>query len=56
LTAGDAAPDGTEALEVRWLPFDGVLEMTLDGRITDAMTVIAVQRAALDRAAGENRQ
>jgi len=56
LTAGHAAPDGTEALDVRWLPFDEVLAMTLDGRITDAMTVIAVQRAALDRAAGENRQ
>ncbi len=49
LTAGDATPDGTEALEVRWLPFDEVLQMTLDGRITDALTVLAVQRVALDR-------
>jgi len=52
LTAGDATPDGTEALDVRWLPFDSVLEMTLDGRITDALTVLAVQRVALDRAVG----
>lgn len=51
LTAGDATPDGTEALEVRWLAFDEVLEMTLDGRITDALTVLAVQRVALDRGA-----
>jgi ADP-ribose pyrophosphatase len=51
LTAGVAAPDGTEALDIRWSPFDEVLAMTLDGRITDALTVLAVHRAALDRAA-----
>lgn len=52
LTTGLATPDGTEALEIRWLPFDEVLAMTLDGRITDALTVLAVQRAALDRLVG----
>ncbi len=41
LTQGTATPEGTEALEVRWLPFDDVVAMTLDGRITDAMTVVA---------------
>jgi 8-oxo-dGTP pyrophosphatase MutT (NUDIX family) len=51
LTTGEATPDGTEALAVRWLPFAEVLEMTLDGRITDALTVLAVQRVALDRGA-----
>jgi 8-oxo-dGTP pyrophosphatase MutT (NUDIX family) len=51
LTAGVATPDGTEALDVRWLPFEEVLAMTLDGRITDALTIIAIQRAVLDRAA-----
>ncbi len=50
LTHGVAAPEGTEDLEVRWLPFVDVLTMTLDGRITDAMTVIAVERLALQRA------
>ena len=50
LTHGVAAPDGTEDLEVRWLPFADVLTMTLGGRITDAMTVIAVERLALQRA------
>jgi 8-oxo-dGTP pyrophosphatase MutT (NUDIX family) len=50
LTAGVAAPDGTEALDVRWVPFEETLAMTLDGRITDALTVLAVQRFALDRA------
>lgn len=50
LTHGIAAPEGTEALEVRWLPFEEVLAMALDGRITDAMTVVAVERLALLRA------
>lgn len=49
LSHGEAEPEPTEALEVRWLPFDEVLAMTLDGRITDALTVIAIQRVALER-------
>jgi len=49
LTAGVATPDGTEALDIRWHPFDEVLAMTLDGRITDALTVLVVQRVALER-------
>ena len=52
LTHGIATPDATEDLEVQWLPFDAVLQMTLDGRISDAMTVIAVERYALLRATG----
>ncbi len=51
LTHGEASPDPTEALGVRWVPFDEALAMTLDGRITDAMSVVAIQRVALDRAA-----
>jgi 8-oxo-dGTP pyrophosphatase MutT (NUDIX family) len=50
LSHGDATPDGTEQLVIRWLPFSEVLAMTLDGRITDAMTVVAVERFALFRA------
>lgn len=50
LTHGTATPEGTEELDVRWLPFDEVLAMTLDGRISDAMTVVAVERLALLRA------
>ena len=52
LTAGEASPDGTEDLALRWLPFEEVLDMTLDGRITDAMTIIAVERVALLRRLG----
>jgi 8-oxo-dGTP pyrophosphatase MutT (NUDIX family) len=50
LTLGEATPDPTEALAVRWVPFDEALAMTLDGRITDAMSVVAIQRVALERA------
>jgi 8-oxo-dGTP pyrophosphatase MutT (NUDIX family) len=49
LTQGVATPEGTESLAVRWLPFDEVLAMTMDGRISDVMTVVAVQRVALAR-------
>jgi 8-oxo-dGTP pyrophosphatase MutT (NUDIX family) len=55
LSDGIATPDGTEALAVRWLPFDEVLAMTLDGRITDALTIMAVQRAAIARLAAPDR-
>ena len=50
LTHGIATPEGTEALEIGWMPFEEVLAMTLDGRISDAMTVVAVERLALLRA------
>ena len=49
-TSVSRRPDPTEALEVRWVPFDEALAMTRDGRITDAMSVAAIQRFALDRA------
>jgi 8-oxo-dGTP pyrophosphatase MutT (NUDIX family) len=52
LRHGPATPDGTESLDVRWVPFDEVLAMTLDGRITDAMTIMAVHRAAIARLTG----
>ena len=51
-----ATPEPTEALEVRWLPFEEVLAMTLDGRITDAMTVVAVERLALIRSRAATRR
>lgn len=50
LTIGRASPDGTEELEVRWVPFDEAVAMSLDGRISDAMSVIAIERFALLRA------
>jgi 8-oxo-dGTP pyrophosphatase MutT (NUDIX family) len=49
LTEGTAHPDPTEELARRWVPLAEAVEMTLDGRITDAMTVIAIERMALLR-------
>jgi len=49
LTHGEADPEPTESLQVRWLPFEDVLAMTMDGRITDILTLVAIQRLALDR-------
>jgi 8-oxo-dGTP pyrophosphatase MutT (NUDIX family) len=49
LTAGAAEPEGTERLQVRWVAFEEALDMISDGRITDALAVIALQRVALLR-------
>jgi 8-oxo-dGTP pyrophosphatase MutT (NUDIX family) len=49
LTEGVASPDGTEDLQIRRVSFDEALEMTRDGRITDVLSVVALQRVALDR-------
>jgi 8-oxo-dGTP pyrophosphatase MutT (NUDIX family) len=49
LRHGSAAPEATEELAVRWVPFDEAVAMTLDGRITDAMAIMGIQRVALDR-------
>jgi ADP-ribose pyrophosphatase len=49
LTHGAAEPEATEEIESRWLPFDEALAMALDGRITDAMSVVGLQRVALER-------
>ena len=50
LSQGTAAPEPTEDLAVRWVPFDEALAMTFDGRITDAVSIIGIQRVALLRA------
>ena len=50
VSAGDAAPEPTEQLETTWVTFEEALAMTLDGRITDAMSVVGIQRLALERA------
>lgn len=46
---GEVAADVTEVLQVRRVPFDEALEMAEDGRITDAMSVVALLRAARRR-------
>lgn len=50
LRHGEATPEPTESLTVRWVPFEEAVAMTRDGRITDAISVAAILRIALDRA------
>jgi 8-oxo-dGTP pyrophosphatase MutT (NUDIX family) len=50
LSHGTSQPEPTERIEVRWVPFDEALAMTADGRITDAMSIIGLQRVAIERA------
>lgn len=52
LSHGVASPEPTESISLRWVPFDEALAMTMDGRITDMMSVVAIQRLALERTSG----
>jgi 8-oxo-dGTP pyrophosphatase MutT (NUDIX family) len=49
LAAGAPSPEGTEELATQWVSFDDALAMTMDGRITDALSILAIQHEALDR-------
>lgn len=49
LVAGQAQPEGTERLQVKWVPFDEALRRVADGEITDALSVLGLQRFALMR-------
>jgi len=49
LRPAQAIPDETEFLEVAVLPFDDVLQMTLNSEIRDSMSVIAILHAARER-------
>jgi 8-oxo-dGTP pyrophosphatase MutT (NUDIX family) len=44
LRQGEASPDGTEELRLRWVPFPEALAMIDDGRITDLLTIAALER------------
>ena len=47
LQQGIAAPEGTEQLQIRWVPFTEALAMAQRGEITDALTVLGLQAVAL---------
>ncbi|MDQ3009223.1 MAG: NUDIX hydrolase [Acidobacteriota bacterium] len=49
LTQRKAQPEGTEKLEVRRVPFTEALQMVKEGKITDALSVMAIQHYALWR-------
>jgi 8-oxo-dGTP pyrophosphatase MutT (NUDIX family) len=48
LEAGEQHPEGTEDLTVRRVPVSEALDMALDGRITDALSLIAIMGYALE--------
>jgi 8-oxo-dGTP pyrophosphatase MutT (NUDIX family) len=50
LEAGEATPEGTEQIQMRWVPFDETMAMIRRGEIRDAMTILAMQQLALERA------
>jgi 8-oxo-dGTP pyrophosphatase MutT (NUDIX family) len=47
LTQGERRPEGTEQLEVRRVPFDDALRMTMSGEITDAISQLAIMQYRL---------
>ncbi len=47
LAAGDPDPEETEDLELKRVPLSEAVAMTLDGAITDAVSVCGLQRLAL---------
>ena len=53
---GEPHPDPTEELATRWLPFKEALALTADGGITDAITIMGLQRVALERATAARDQ
>lgn len=55
LAHGDADPEPSEALEIRWVSFAEALAMSSDGRIVDAMSVLALQRVGLERLIAKGR-
>jgi len=46
LEQGEAEPEGTEQLALRWVEFDEALRMVHTGEITDALSVVALLQAA----------
>ena len=50
LEAGPASPEGTEQIEMRWVSFHEAMAMIREGDIRDAMTILALQQLALERA------
>ncbi len=49
LEAGEPAPDETEELAVRWVPFDDAVAMAERGELFDSITQMGLFRMALER-------
>src|SRR5690606_23222768 len=55
LTRGEQEPEETEDLEIARAPFAEAVAYAADGRITDAMSVAALLKLALERERGAFR-
>jgi 8-oxo-dGTP pyrophosphatase MutT (NUDIX family) len=53
LVSGESCPEGTERLQVRWLPFKDAVELVWRGEITDALTILGLQCVTLLRMEGK---
>lgn len=51
LEPGEPSPEGSEQLALRWVAFEEAMAMIARAEITDAMTILALQQLALERAA-----
>jgi ADP-ribose pyrophosphatase len=47
LTVGQSAPEETEQLVIRKLPFEQAFQMVIDGEITDSMSVAAILKTKI---------
>ncbi|MBM95000.1 MAG: DNA mismatch repair protein MutT [Oceanospirillaceae bacterium] len=47
LQQGETEFDDTEQLDIKRVPFDEALAMTMDGRITDLLSIVTIQKARL---------
>jgi hypothetical protein len=47
LTEGVSEPEETEVLTIRRIPFEEAFQMSQDGRITDALSVLALTQIRL---------
>lgn len=50
LTQEEAEPEETEELLIKRIPLEEAIRMVMDGEITDALSILALQRVALMRA------
>ncbi len=54
LKPGRAQPDATEQLQLRWVPFEEALAMIDRGEMRDMMSIVALQRLAIERASNQH--
>ena len=54
LVPGEAQNDGTEDIDVRRVPLREAVAMAMDGRITDALSILALTTYALERSGSDD--